>query len=54
MKTLKTTILILMTLVLSFLTGCKDKNQGNQNETEVTAVSYSEEELYRPNFHFTP
>ena len=54
MKILKNTILILITLVASFLSGCKDKNQNNQNETEVVVASYSEEDLYRPNFHFTP
>jgi levanase/fructan beta-fructosidase len=54
MKTLKKIILILIIMVTLFLTGCKDKNQNNQNETEVLAASYSEENLYRPNFHFTP
>lgn len=54
MKTLKTAFLILTTLFLSLMVGCKDKNQNSQNDAEVAVVSYSEEELYRPNFHFTP
>jgi len=54
MKNLKSIILILITMVTSFLIGCKDKNQNDQNEAQVAVKSYSEEDLYRPNFHFTP
>lgn len=41
-------------MLLSFIIGCKDKSQSNQNVDETVNVSYSEEDLYRPNFHFTP
>ncbi|MFI0428532.1 glycoside hydrolase family 32 protein [Mariniflexile sp. HMF6888] len=56
MKTLRKTnsILMFMLMVLFLLTGCKDKVQNNQNTDSTVNVSYSEEDLYRPNFHFTP
>lgn len=54
MKRFRIANLILMLLVLSFLVGCKDKTQNNQNTDEMVSASYSEEDLYRPNFHFTP
>ena len=54
MKTLKKSNLILMLMALYLLIGCKDKGQKNQNVEETVNVSYTEEELYRPNFHFTP
>ncbi len=54
MKILNKAHLILMLLVLSFLLGCKGERQNDQKKEESVKVSYSEEELYRPNFHFTP
>lgn len=51
MKNLIKANLILMLLAISFLNGCKDKNQNIDNTVNA---SYSEEDLYRPNFHFTP
>ncbi|WP_308992081.1 glycoside hydrolase family 32 protein [Mariniflexile litorale] len=54
MKSFRKTNLVLMLLVLSFLIGCKDKNQSIQTLDEVVNVLSSEEDLYRPNFHFTP
>lgn len=41
-------------MLISFLTGCKDNNQDNQSVNNTVNESYSEEDLYRPNFHFTP
>ncbi len=44
-----------MLMVLFLLTGCKDKVQNNKNtDSTVNVLSHTEEELYRPNFHFTP
>lgn len=54
MKNLKNIILILITIVTSLLIGCNDKNRNDQNKVQVAVTSYSEEDLYRPNFHFTP
>lgn len=55
MQTLRKTNPVLMLMVLFLLTGCKDKVQNNQNtDNTVNVLSYTEEELYRPNFHFTP
>uniref|UniRef100_UPI004047F265 glycoside hydrolase family 32 protein n=1 Tax=Mariniflexile sp. TaxID=1979402 RepID=UPI004047F265 len=54
MKTSTKSNLILMLMVVSFLMGCKDKGQKKQNVEETVNVSYTEEDLYRPNFHFTP
>jgi levanase/fructan beta-fructosidase len=39
---------------LLFLIGCKNNNQTNHGIIEVVNESYYEEDLYRPNFHFTP
>lgn len=52
MKILKKFILILM--ITTFFTGCKEKNQSNQNKTESVVSTHLEEVNYRPNFHFTP
>ena len=54
MKTLIKSNLVVMLMVVSFLLGCKGKAQKNQNVDKADQVTYSEEELYRPNFHFTP
>ncbi|WP_298484320.1 glycoside hydrolase family 32 protein [uncultured Maribacter sp.] len=54
MKGFRKTNPILMLLVLSCLVGCKDKSQKDHSLKEVLNESFSEEELYRPNFHFTP
>jgi levanase/fructan beta-fructosidase len=54
MKTLIKSNLVVMLMVVSFLFGCKGKAQKNQNVDKADQVTYSEEELYRPNFHFTP
>lgn len=54
MKTLRKINLIIIFMALTFLIGCKDKDQNNQNNDKTVNVSYTEEELYRPNFHFTP
>lgn len=54
MKTLRKTSLVSMLIALSFLIGCKDKVQNKQDIDESVNVSYTEEDLYRPNFHFTP
>lgn len=54
MKTLRKTSLVSMLIALSFLIGCKDKVQNKQDIDEPVNVSYTEEDLYRPNFHFTP
>ncbi|OYX25945.1 MAG: glycosyl hydrolase family 32 [Flavobacteriales bacterium 32-35-8] len=54
MKTLRKTSLVSMLIVLSFLIGCKDKVQNNQDVDESVNISYTEEDLYRPNLHFTP
>jgi levanase/fructan beta-fructosidase len=52
MKILKKIILIIMVTV--FFTGCKEKNQSNQNKSESVVSTHSEKVNYRPNFHFTP
>ncbi|WP_100614121.1 glycoside hydrolase family 32 protein [Confluentibacter citreus] len=54
MKTLRKTSLVSMLIALSFLIGCKDKVQSNQDVDESVNVSYTEEDLYRPSLHFTP
>ncbi len=54
METLRKTSLVSMLIILSFLTGCKDKVKNNQPIDESVNVSYTEEGLYRPNLHFTP
>ncbi|RKS56035.1 levanase/fructan beta-fructosidase [Gillisia mitskevichiae] len=54
MKSFKEVNLVLMLLVLSFVIGCKGEKQNEPEKEESVKVSYSEEELYRPNFHFTP
>jgi len=48
---LKKTTLIM--LVLLTIIGCKKTNE-SKSDNNVSTKSYSEEELYRPNFHFTP
>lgn len=53
MRVIKNLHAILAFLCLSILIGCKNKNQNNQNEN-LAQTSFTEEELYRPNFHFTP
>lgn len=40
-------------LALSTIMSCKKEDDKNHKKTEATH-NYSEEELYRPNFHFTP
>ena len=40
-------------IALVVLYSCKKTEQKNENSKEQ-ALTYSEEELYRPNFHFTP
>lgn len=54
MKTVRKANLVLMFLVLTFIIGCKGKSETNQNVDELIIENYSEEDLYRPNFHFTP
>ncbi|MDD7887695.1 glycoside hydrolase family 32 protein [Flavivirga sp. 57AJ16] len=43
--------LVLMILFFSLINGCKKTSKENKFGDEMT---YSEEDLYRPNFHFTP
>ncbi len=45
--------LIFIMLVLLAFVNCKKTTETKQSDTEI-AKSYSEEELYRPNYHFTP
>ncbi|WP_317163235.1 glycoside hydrolase family 32 protein [Mariniflexile maritimum] len=51
MKLNKLKFLLLFLLISSV--SCKNKIETNPNEVEITK-SFTEEELYRPNFHFTP
>ncbi|WP_339926196.1 glycoside hydrolase family 32 protein [uncultured Cyclobacterium sp.] len=55
MKRINSLNLVLMMMLISLFVSCKDKNVENKN-TEKTSepITYSEEELYRSNFHFTP
>lgn len=46
--------IIFVLLVLFVFTGCKQTPKNEQNTSENVDVVYSEEELYRPEFHFTP
>ena len=47
--------LITIIFVLFLFVACKQKAETNKESSElISEVSYSEEELYRPNFHFTP
>ncbi|WP_179008698.1 glycoside hydrolase family 32 protein [Winogradskyella forsetii] len=47
--------LILLMICVSLFHNCKNKSIASQDaENMADKVSYSEEELYRPNFHFTP
>jgi len=54
MKTSRKVNPIIILMVLSFLIGCKNKNQTTHSADDIVDASHSEEELYRPNFHFTP
>ena len=47
--------LIFIMLVLLAFISCKKTTETKQSDIETTKIkAYSEEELYRPNFHFTP
>tara|TARA_R110002049_G_scaffold279949_1_gene459082 strand:- start:40049 stop:41659 length:1611 start_codon:yes stop_codon:yes gene_type:complete len=55
MKQMKFNKLIFLMLVLSMFVSCKKTTGTKQTDIEIVETqSYSEEELYRPNFHFTP
>ncbi|MEN3324752.1 glycoside hydrolase family 32 protein [Mariniflexile soesokkakense] len=45
-------LIFIMLLLVAFIS-CKKTTEAKQSDVEI-ALSYSEEELYRPNFHFTP
>ncbi|WP_026753098.1 glycoside hydrolase family 32 protein [Sediminibacter sp. Hel_I_10] len=46
---------MLLMICVSLFHNCKNKSTESQKiETKADKVAYSEEELYRPNFHFTP
>lgn len=47
-------ILSYSSIVLLLLTSCDLSSKKQQKIFEGDLISYSEEELYRPNFHFTP
>ncbi|WP_298365056.1 glycoside hydrolase family 32 protein [uncultured Lutibacter sp.] len=46
--------IIFVMLVLVAFIGCKQTSKNDQNTSQNVETSYSEEELYRPEFHFTP
>ena len=54
MKTLKANLIFMLMVMSLLFVGCKDKAKNNQSLDSAVNVSYSEEDLYRPNFHFTP
>ncbi|WP_298497469.1 glycoside hydrolase family 32 protein [uncultured Algibacter sp.] len=54
MKTVHKVNIVLMLLMLTFVVACKGKVDANENEKELIGDALSEEDLYRPNFHFTP
>lgn len=55
MKTINHRNLLFAIMWCLFLVGCKNATDSKQNVAESTeARTYTEEELYRPNFHFTP
>ncbi|TXG37479.1 glycoside hydrolase family 32 protein [Seonamhaeicola maritimus] len=53
MKTIRNLITIIFVLFLFVACRQKAENSAESNET-ISEISYTEEELYRPNFHFTP
>ena len=55
MKRINSLNLVLVILLISLFVSCKQKNAENKSIEEISeTIQYSEEELYRPNFHFTP
>lgn len=55
MKYLKFKNLAFIVITLLVFVGCKNATETNSKTNELAETkSYSEEELYRPNFHFTP
>ena len=55
MNFIRTTNILFMTLGLSLLIGCKQADQKKDDSSQVLEqASYTEEDLYRPSFHFTP
>lgn len=54
MKHMKLKKLVFVMLVLLIFISCKKTTETKQYDSEAVAISYSEEELYRPNYHFTP
>lgn len=53
MKSIRNLITIIFVIFL--FVACKQKAENSKESSElISEVSYSEEELYRPNFHFTP
>ena len=55
MKRINSLNLVLVILLISLFVSCKQKNAENKSIEEISdTIEYSEEELYRPNFHFTP
>jgi len=47
-------ILVFSALSIFLLFGCSQYSKEEKKKSEINAISYSEEELYRPNFHFIP
>ncbi|HEX9826961.1 MAG TPA: glycoside hydrolase family 32 protein [Flavobacteriaceae bacterium] len=45
---------LLLILCLSFFVACKFNNGYDQESSTIGIIMHSEEELYRPRFHFTP
>ncbi len=53
MKLMKLKMLVVAMLALVAFISCKKTAETKQSDAEI-AQSYTEEELYRPNYHFTP
>lgn len=50
----KTKNLVLVLIGLFVFFGCKQMPKDEKNTSQNVDTVYSEEELYRPNFHFSP
>ncbi|WP_339660320.1 glycoside hydrolase family 32 protein [uncultured Polaribacter sp.] len=55
MKRINNSKFVIIILLLSLFVSCKHKTEESQiTENKLDKITYSEEELSRPNFHFTP
>ncbi|MBP0902647.1 glycoside hydrolase family 32 protein [Mariniflexile gromovii] len=55
MKRINNPKFVITILLLSLFVSCKNKTEESQiTENKSDKTTYSEEDLYRPNFHFTP